>query len=184
MKRIKEESTTPPPEASPQSPSPSLSLSKSWSEMAGVNMKKFATEKSPQKRKPTKINPEFELESTGYDRIIIVSTHFNNKPFKDYIADEKAIIINMAISLDKLDNLHRTSFHRSEEDVLYIVYKLKQNMSIHEIYKSIHQFFWFDKTSKDVRLDKISGWVVYPPMEEKNIEKNDKASTHYKIGLL
>ena len=44
----------------------SSSTSKSWSQIAGVNVRKSATEKSTQK-KPTKIKPEFESDTSGYD---------------------------------------------------------------------------------------------------------------------
>ena len=78
----------------------------------------------------------------------------------------------MAIGLKHLDNHHGTSFYRNEKNVLFITYKLKKNMPIHEIYESIHQYFWFDKTSKAGNHDKISGQVVHPPMSEK-ISEND-----------
>ena len=73
-----------------------------------------------------KIKQEFESDTVGYDRIVITPTHFNNKPFKGFITDEEAKIIRMAIGLNILDNLHGTTFYRSEEDVLFITYKLKK----------------------------------------------------------
>ena len=105
---------------------------KSWSQIAGINVKKTTNVKQQQK-KTIKIKPEFESNRIGYDRIVVTPTHFNNKPFRGYVTDQEANVINMAIGLHDMDNLHGTSFYRSENDVLFITYKLKQNMSIQEI---------------------------------------------------
>jgi hypothetical protein len=83
--------------------------------------------------------------------------------------------------LHELDNHHGTSFYRSEKNVLFITYKLKRNMSIEEIYNSIHKYFWFDKESKAGNLDKISGQVVHPPMEEDN-DETDKQQINTSIA--
>ena len=94
-------------------------------------------------RKIIKIKPEFQWETTGYVRIVITPTQFNNKPFNYFITDKDAKIFKM----DNLDNLHGTTFYRSDEDVLFVTYILKQNQntSIQEIYESIYQIFWFNK---------------------------------------
>ena len=152
--------------------------SKSWSQIAGENVNNVASNRSIQKTNPT-IKPEFESESSEYDRIVVVPTHFNNKPFKGFISNEEANVISMAIGLDNLDNLHGTSFYRSEEGVLFITFKLKRNMSIQDINDSVHQFFWFDKESKAGNTDKISGQVVHPPMLENNSEMDDETVTNY-----
>ena len=98
---------------------------------------------------------------------------------KGFISNEGANLIHMAIGLDNLYKLHGTSFYRRKEDVIFITYKLKQNMSIQEIYESIHQFFWFDKARKAWYLDKISEKVVHPPMGENNLERDGKVGTNY-----
>ena len=49
-------------------------------------------------------------------------------------------------------------------------------MSIQEVYKSIHQYFYFDKASKAGNIDNVNGKVVHRPMEEKNLEIN------YEVG--
>ena len=147
---------------------------KTWSQVASSGTRTQSSDKM--KRKIMKIKPEFESDTVGYDRIVITPTHFNNKPFKGFITDEEAKIIRMAIGLENLDNLHGTTFYRSEEDVLFITYKLKKTMSIQQIYESIHRFFWFDKTSKAGNQDKISGQVVHPPMEFQNQENEESIS--------
>ena len=156
----------PEPNPEPESTTMSSTPNKSWSQIAGINIKS-ATRVMPPQRKIIKIKPEFESESVGYDRIVVTPTYFNNKPFNGFITEEEAEIINMAIGLQHLDNHHGTSFYRNEKNVLFITYKLKRNMQIQEIYESIHQHFWFDKTSKAGNHDKISGQVVHPPMDGK-----------------
>ena len=156
----------PEPNPEPESTTMSSTPNKSWSQIAGINIKS-ATRVMPPQRKIIKIKPEFESESVGYDRIVVTPTYFNNKPFNGFITEEEADIINMAIGLQHLDNHHGTSFYRNEKNVLFITYKLKRNIQIQKIYKSIHQHFWFDKTSKAGNHDKISGQVVHPPMDGK-----------------
>ena len=95
-----------------------------------------------EKRKIIKIKPEFDNS-----RLWQNSHHSNNKPSKGFIKDNQVSIINKAIGLDNMDNLNETSFYMSKNNFLLIACKLKRNMSIQEIYESIHQFFWFDKTS-------------------------------------
>ena len=99
-----------------------------------------------------------------------------------YVTDQEANVINMAIGLHDMDNLHGTSFYRSENYVLFITYKLKQNMSIQEIDEWLHKFFWFDKVSKAGNFDTISGQVVHPPMGENNQETDDNAG-YSKSGI-
>ena len=128
---------------------------------------------SPQ-RKIIKIKPEFESDNTGYDRIVISPTHFNNQPFNGFIKDEEAETISKAIGLHELDNHHGTSFYRSEKDVLFVTFKLKRNMTYLEILDSVHKYFWFDKESKAGNLDRISGQVVNPPMEEDDDDSSEE----------
>ena len=87
--------------------------SKSWSQIAGENVKNFASNRSIQKTNQT-IKPEFESENSEYDRIVIVPTHFNSKPFKGFISNEEANVISMAIGLDNLDNFHGRPYKRLE----------------------------------------------------------------------
>ena len=146
---------------------------KSWSQIAGENVKPVREIMSPQ-RKIIKIKPEFESDNTGYDRIVISPTHFNNKPFNGFIKDEEAETISKAIGLHELDNHHGTSFYRSEKDILFVTFKLKRNMTYLEILDSVHKYFWFDKESKTGNLDRISGQVVHPPMEEDNDDSSEE----------
>ena len=48
-------------------------------------------------------------------------------------------------------------------------------MSKQEISTSINKYFWFDKESKVGNLNKISGQVVHPPMED-DIDGKDEES--------
>ena len=120
---------------------------KTWSQVASSGTRTQSSDKV--KRKIMKIKPEFESDTVGYDRIVITPTHFNNKPFKGFITDEEAKIIRMAIGLDILDNLHGTTFYRSEEDVLFITYKLKKTCQSN---KSTNPFIDFSGLTKQARL--------------------------------
>jgi hypothetical protein len=137
---------------------------KTWSQVAGRNVKNVERRAEMSAKRTTKISPEFKRNQTGYDRIVVTPTHFNKKQFKGFISDEEAVIISNAIGLATLNNHHGTSFYRSENDVLYITYKLKRNLSQQEIADSVNKYFWFDKESKVGNLDQISGQVVHPPM--------------------
>ena len=43
-------------------------------------------------------------------------------------------------------------------------------MSLLEVEKTVHKYFWFNKTSKAGKCNKISRQVVQPPLEDKNTE--------------
>ena len=92
----------------------------------------------------TKFKPVFDSKQTGYDRIAVTPTHFNKNKFKGSISKSEANIIGHAIGLHELDNNYGISFHRSEEDTLFLMYKLKKNMSLQEFENSLPKCFWFD----------------------------------------
>ena len=136
----------------------------SWSQIAKRGLNQLEPMKT--KNQTMRIKPAFTSVSTGYDRIVITPTHFNNKPFKGFVTEKEAEIISKAIGLKESENHHGTSFYRNEKDELFITYRLKHTMSHEEILSSINKYFWFDKVSKVGNLDKISGQVVHPQMGE------------------
>ena len=78
-----------------------------------------------------------------------------------------------AASLKYLDSHHGTSFYKSENDVSFITYRLKQSMCKQEISDTISKYFRFEKESITRNSDKISGQVVHPPMKD-NIKENEQ----------
>ena len=115
-------------------------------------------------RSSTKIKPVFDSNETGYDIIFVTPTHLNRKHFKGFSRGKKANANGQAIGPHELDNHHGTSFHKSEENILFIMFKLKQNMSLNEVESSLHKYFWFEKTSKAGNQYMINGKVVYLPI--------------------
>ena len=91
--------------------------------------------------KTMRIKLEFDTKSNGYGMIVITPTHFNSKGYRRFIKDEDAEIINKTVGLHNFDNHRETSLYRSKTGVLFITYKLKRNMYIHETYKSIQKYF-------------------------------------------
>ena len=109
-------------------------------------------------------------------------THFNSKLFDGFISEQEAETISDAIGLKELDNHHGTTFYRCERGVLYITYKLKQNMTQCEISEGINKYFWFEKESKAGNLDKISGRIIHPPMEDEKEENQREPDGHLTYG--
>ena len=67
---------------------------KSWANIVSARLARLDTQSDGSngtaQRKTTRIKPEFESDSSGYDRIVITPTHFNNKPFNGFIKDDEA----------------------------------------------------------------------------------------------
>ena len=152
--------------SSSTAPSQSPSSGKSWSQVAGENVKAKLNKTGLIMRNDVQIKPVFGSIQKGYDRIVVTPTNFNNKHFKGFISESEADTISRAIGLHELNNHHGTSFYRNENDILFITYKLKRNMSLTEVEESLNKYFWFHKTSKAGNSDRISGQVVHPPMED------------------
>ena len=135
------------------------------------------------KKKTTRIKPVFNSDNTGYNRIVITPTHFNNKPFVGFITEEEAETISKAIRLKELGNHHGTSFYRNEKDVLFVTFRLKCSMSLQEISKSINKYYWYDKESRAGNLDKVSGQVVHPPMEDDTTKREEESISIISHGI-
>ena len=141
----------------------STSSTKTWADVVGsYKQSSLATKTSGRRVTKTEINPDFRSEDPGYDRIVVSPTHFNNKTFKGFVTQEQADTIRKAINLN---NHHGTTFYRTEDDRLFITFKLAENMSLEEIKNSVHKFFWFDKESREGNWDIVSGQVVHPEWE-------------------
>ena len=152
---------------------------KSWSEIVS----EYPATIGPVKKKTTRIKPVFNSDNTGYDRIVITPTHFNNKPFVGFVTEEEAETISKAIGLKELGNHHGTSFYRNEKDVLFITFRLKCSMSLQEISKSINKYYWYDKESRAGNLDKVSGQVVHPPMEDDTTKHEEESFSLISHGV-
>ena len=135
---------------------------KSWSQIAGASVETHSFVKIQTER----IAPSFGGDNTGYDRIVVTPTHFNNKTFEGFITEKEAQTISMAIGLKELENHHGTSFYRNDNDKLFITFRLKVNMTKQEIADSINKYFWFNKESRAGNYDRVSGQVVHPPIED------------------
>ena len=122
-----------------------------------------AVASKPPKQEKSTIDPLYLGEEPGFDRIVVRPTHFNKTDFDGYITCEEANLIRKAINLE--ENVHGTTFYRNRDGVLFITFKLVNNLTKEVIRNTIKKYFWFKKTSSTGHLDFFSGEVVHPMWE-------------------
>ena len=120
----------------------------------------------PPKQEKSTIDPLYLGEEPGFDRIVVRPTHFNKTDFDGYITCEEANLIRKAINLE--ENVHGTTFYRNRDGVLFITFKLVNNLTKEVIRNTIKKYFWFKKASSTGHLDFVSGEVVHPMWEGPN----------------
>ena len=111
--------TSTPNPASTQKEIANQDKTKSWSQIGSTEL--VTRSSNTVTNKTTRIRPECESKSNRYERIVITSTHFTNKPYRGFIKDEETEIISKAVGLHNLDNHDGTSFYRSKK-VFFLLY--------------------------------------------------------------
>ena len=97
---------------------------------------------------------------------MVTPTKFNKKDFNGYITVTEADQIRKEIKLDQ--NVHGTTFSRNREGKLFITFKLVSNLTLDQVQESVKKHFCINKTSSEGHLNKISGEVVHPNLEDPN----------------